>query len=232
MTPARLIVLVALTAAIAAFFVFRLDRYVTLDTLKYHRDSLTGWVEAHPVPAIAAYLGLYAVVIGLSLPVGVLMTLSGGFLFGPYLGTLLAVVGATAGATLVFLAARYIFAGALRGRAGPWLGRMEAGFNRNAFRYLLALRLTPVVPFWLVNLVPAFLGVPVATFAAATFIGIIPLTFAFALVGDGLGAVLDAGGNPTLGNVVDTRVVVALVALALAVLAPPLLRWLRAKRKA
>lgn len=221
----------ALLGGIALFFAFRLDRYVTLETLKEHRDALTGWVAAHRAAAIAAYLGVYALVIALSLPVGVFLTLSGGFLFGPLLGTVLAVIGATTGATLVFLAARFIFGEALRARAGPWLSRMEAGFNRNAFTYMIALRLTPVLPFWLVNLVPAFLGVRVATFAAATLIGIIPLTFAFVLVGDGLGAILDAGGKRELGELIDHRIGIALVALALLVLTPPLVRALRARRK-
>jgi len=142
----------------------------------------------------------------------------------------LAVIGATLGATLLFIAARFVIGDPLRARAGPWLKRMEAGFNQNAFSYLLAIRLTPVFPFWIVNLVPAFLGVKAWTYLAATFIGIIPVTCAFVLVGDGLGAVLDAGGAPTLGTVLDARVIAALLAIAMIFLTPPIVRALRRRR--
>ena len=81
----------------------------------------------------------------------------------------------------------------LRRRAGPWIGRLEAGFRENALSYLLVLRLVPLFPFWLVNLVPAFLGVPLTTYALGTFVGIIPGSFVYASVGNGLGSVFDAG---------------------------------------
>jgi uncharacterized membrane protein YdjX (TVP38/TMEM64 family) len=214
MTPARLATLAVLIAGLIAFFALRLDRYVTLETLKTHRGALTAWVAAHRIEATAAYLALYIVTIGLSLPVATLMTITGGFLFGPYLGSVLAVAGATAGATAVFVAARFVIGDALRARAGPWLKRMEAGFNRNAFSYLLAIRLLPVFPFVIVNLVPAFLGVRLGTYVAATLIGIIPVTCALVLVGHGLGAVLDAGGKPTL----DPWVLAALAGIGVLVL--------------
>ena len=228
LTPARLLVLCALIAGIAAFFAFRLDRFVSLDALKTHREALTGWVAVHKVSAAAAYFVAYILVVALSLPVGAVMTLTGGFLFGPYLGMLLAVAGATAGATVLFLAARFVFGTALRTRAGPWLRRMEAGFNKDAFSYLLALRLTPVFPFWIVNLVPAFLNVRTDTYVLATLIGVMPATLVFVLIGHGLGAALDSGEPLTAA--LNGWVIAALVGLALLVLIPPVVRQLRARR--
>ena len=111
------------------------------------------------------------------------------------LGMALVLVGATAGAIGIFLAARHTLGDFLRAKAGPAIRRMEAGFRDNAFSYLMVLRLVPVFPFWLVNLVPAFLGVSLRTYAAATFLGIIPGSFVYCGVGNGLGAVFDAGGH-------------------------------------
>ena len=228
MTPARLLVLCALIAGIAAFFAFRLDRFVSLDALKTHREALTGWVAGHQVLAAAVYFVAYILVVALSLPVGAVMTLTSGFLFGPYLGVLLALAGATTGATVLFLAARFVFGAGLRARAGPWLRRMEEGFNKDAFSYLLALRLTPVFPFWIVNLVPAFLNVRTDTYVLATLIGVMPATLVFVLIGHGLGAALDSG--EPLSAALNGWVIAALVGLALLVLIPPAVRQLRARR--
>ena len=229
MTPARVLVLCALAAGIAAFFAFRLDRFISLEALRTHREALTGWVAAHQGAAAATYFVAYILVVALSLPVGAVMTLTGGFLFGPYLGTLLALAGATVGATVLFLAARFVFGAALRTRAGPWLRRMEQGFNRNAFSYLLAIRLTPVFPFWIVNLVPAFLNVRTVTYVLATLIGVLPATVVFVLIGHGLGAALDSG--EPVSAALNGWVIAALVGLALLVLIPPAVRHFRARER-
>jgi uncharacterized membrane protein YdjX (TVP38/TMEM64 family) len=158
------------------------------------------------------------------------MTIAGGFLFGPWLASALTVVGATLGAVALFLAARYAFADYLRAKAGPAVRRMEAGFNENAMSYMLFLRLVPVFPFWLVNLVPALLGVRFATYVVATFAGIIPGTVVFALVGDGLGAVLDAGGSLNLTIIFEPRFLAPIVGLALLTLLPVVVKRLRRAR--
>jgi uncharacterized membrane protein YdjX (TVP38/TMEM64 family) len=108
----------------------------------------------------------------------------------------------------------------LRAKAGPFLTKMEDGFRENAMSYLLVLRLVPLFPFWLVNLVPAFLGVPTGTYVIGTFFGIIPGTFVFASVGNGLGALLDAGQDPNLGIIFQPNVLGPLIALALLSLVP------------
>lgn len=220
----RWLPLALLVAALLGVYASGLHRHLSLATLQTQRDALQAFVAAHPLAAPLAYVLAYAAAVALSLPGALFLTLAGGFLFGPWLGGLLAVLGATAGAVLVFLIARTAVGSSLRRRAGPWLQRMEAGFQADAFHYLLVLRLIPLFPFWLVNLVPALLGVPVRTFALATFLGIIPATFVYASVGNGLGAILDRGQEPDLKLVLEPQVLLPLLGLAALALLPVLYR--------
>jgi uncharacterized membrane protein YdjX (TVP38/TMEM64 family) len=142
------------------------------------------------------------------------LTLAGGFVFGGVVAGIYVVFGATIGATLIFLAARTAFGDVLRGRAGAGLAKMEDGFRQNAFQYLLVLRLVPLFPFWLVNLVPAFLNVKLSTYVLATIIGIIPGTFVYAHVGAGLGAVFESGDEPDLGIIFQPQILLPILALA------------------
>jgi uncharacterized membrane protein YdjX (TVP38/TMEM64 family) len=152
------------------------------------------------------------------------MTLAGGLLFGAWIGTVLAVLAATVGAIGVFLAARSALAAPLARRAGPWLERLRPGLERDGFWYLMTLRLMPVAPFWLVNLVPALVGLRLPSFALATLIGIIPGTAVFAAIGAGIGGVLAAGGRPDLTVVLSPQILGPLLALAALSLLPVLLR--------
>lgn len=228
----RWLPLLLLGLAAALVYASGLDRYLSLATLKSQRALLQGFVAGHPLAAPLAYVLAYAAAVALSVPGAVFLTLAGGFLFGTVLGGLYAVVGATAGAVLVFLIARSTLGAALRARAGPWLQRMEAGFRANALSYLLVLRLVPLFPFWLVNLVPACLGMPLASYALATFLGIIPASLVYAGVGNGLGAVLDRGGEPDLGLILTPPVLIPLLALAALALLPVLVKRWQARRRA
>ena len=208
------------TAGLALFFGLGLQRHFTFESLAANRELLLGWVERHGALAPVAFATAYAVSTAVSLPLGLLLTVCAGFLFGPVLGTVVVVVGATVGATALFLAARTAFGTALRGRAGPWIDRMARGFEQDAFSYLLVLRLVPLLPFWLVNIVPAFTGVALRTYVIATALGIIPATIVFALVGNGLGAVLDAGKTPDAGIILRPAVLAPIIGLALLALVP------------
>lgn len=227
---ARLWPLAVLVLGFVLFFAFDLQRFVTLDTLRDNRATLSDWVAAHYVSAIFIYMAAYALMAALSLPGGLIATITGGFLFGTLVGGLATVLGATMGATLLFIAARTAFADLLRSKAGSAIARMEEGFAKNAFSYLLFLRLVPVFPFWLVNLAPAFLGVRPSTFVGATFVGIIPGTFVFASLGAGLGVVFDAGGTPDLHLLSQPKVIGPLLALAALSLLPVLYRHFRGVR--
>jgi len=224
----RWLPLAGLVAVALTVYASGLHRQLGITTLQSHRAALQHFVAGHALLAPLAFFLTYAAATALSLPGAVFLTLSAGFLFGTWLGGFLSVLGATAGAVMVFLIARTAFGSALRDRAGPWLQRMEAGFREDAFSYLLVLRLVPLFPFWLVNLVPAFLGVPLATFAFATVVGIIPGALVFAGAGSGLGTVLDRGGQPDLGLILEPRVLWPLLGLAVLALLPVLYRrWRR-----
>jgi uncharacterized membrane protein YdjX (TVP38/TMEM64 family) len=226
----RLWPLAALALAIVIVLALDLDRYLTFDALREHRAALTEFVAANIVLATLVFMVVYAAAIALSVPGGAILTIAGGFMFGSILGTVLVVVAATLGATLVFLIAKTALGDPLRARAGPFLQRMEAGFQENALNYLLVLRLIPLFPFWIVNLVPAFLGVPLRTYALGTLIGIIPGSFVFASVGAGLGSVLDSGQEFSPSSVLTPQIVIALVGLALLALLPVAYRKWRGRR--
>ena len=130
----------------------------------------------------------------------------------------------------MFLAARYALFDILHAKAGPALLKMEQGFRENAFNYLLVLRLVPLFPFWLVNLVPALLGVPLKTYVIATAIGIIPGTFVFASVGNGLGEILASGKTPDLSIIYDPEVLIPLLGLAVLALVPVLYKAWKARK--
>jgi uncharacterized membrane protein YdjX (TVP38/TMEM64 family) len=223
----RFLPLVLLVAALVLAIAFDLPRYARLDALRDHREALLGFVTTHPLGAPLVFVGVYAGWVALSIPGAFLLTVVAGFLFGTLLGGVLVVVGATLGATLVFLAVRYALGDLLRTYAGKWLARLQAGFNRNAFSYLLMLRLVPVFPFFVINIVPAFLDVRVGTFVGATLLGIIPACFVYASVGAGLGSILDAEGELDAGAVLTPEVIVALSALAALSLLPVVLKRFR-----
>lgn len=226
----RLMPLAILAAGLALFFIAGGHRVLTFDALRAHRAELAAWVAEHRLLALLAYLVAYAFLVAFSLPLAALATLVGGLLFGAVLGTTLAVLGATAGAIAVFLAARSALGDLLRARADSFLGRLEAGFRRDAFSYLLFLRLVPVFPFWLVNIAPAVFRVPLRVYAITTFLGIIPGTAVYCSVGAGLGAVLDRNEAPRLDVVLEPQVLLPLLALAMLSLVPMLYgRWKRAR---
>lgn len=216
----RLLPVLGLMLAMALFFGLGLDRYVSLELLRDNRELLTDFVAEYYLLAALAFIALYAVVTGLSVPGAAVLTLSGGFLFGAVGGTAYAVIGATIGATAVFWAARTAFGDALRARAGKAIGLMREGFRRDAFNYLLFLRLVPAFPFFVVNLVPAFLGVSTRTYVLATVIGIIPGGFVFATVGAGLGSIFDQQGEIGLGDIMTPEIILAMIGLGLLALVP------------
>ena len=227
----RFLPLALLVGGLAAFFAGGLHHYITLDTLRDHQEDLQVFVGNYAVGASIAFMMIYAAAVAFSVPGGAVLTITGGFMFGVIWGTLVVVVGATLGAIGIFLAARTALGDVLRRRAGASVQRLEAGFRENAFSYLLTLRLIPVVPFWLVNLVPAFFGVRLGTYALATVIGIVPGTIVYVGVGNGLGATLAAGQNPDLGIIFQPAILLPLLGLALLSLLPVVYRKIKARRQ-
>ncbi len=235
--------LIVLILLFASFFVFGLDDYLTFKALSDNRDRLLDFVANNYVAAMALYFVLYTIAIAASVPGGLLLTVTGGFLFGWFVGGLLTVFSATVGATILFLIAATSLGDPLREKAGPWLAKLEAGFKDNAMSYLLFLRLVPAFPFWLVNIAPAFLGVNLRTYIIGTFVGIIPGTFAFAFIGTGLDSVIveqqekhatcQASGKADcvlefdIGSLVTKEILISLIALSAVALLPILIKKFR-----
>jgi len=226
----RIIPLFLLGAGLAVFFALDLNQYVSLSALKAHREQLQFWVTNYGAWSAVVFAAIYALAVAFSIPGALFITIAGGFMFGPYLGTLYVVVGATVGAVSVFLVAKYALGDTLRAKAGPAIRRMEAGFRENEMSYLLILRLVPLFPFWLVNLVPAFLGVSLRTYTIGTLLGIIPGAFVYALVGDGAGAVLDAGGDLNLGIIFEPRFLAPIVGLAVLACIPIVYKKIKGRK--
>jgi uncharacterized membrane protein YdjX (TVP38/TMEM64 family) len=225
----RLIPLLAIAAALAAFFVLGGNKYLTFEAFSAHREHLIQWYAANKMLAVLSYIVLYAALVAVSVPGAIWITLGGGFIFGTAFGTVYVVIGATIGATLVFLATRYALRDVMRARAGNAIRRMEEGFRENALSYLLVLRLVPLFPFWLVNLVPALLGVPLTTYVIGTFFGIIPGSLVYASVGSGLGAIIDGGGEPDLKVIFSPEILGPIIGLVFLSLVPILYKKLKKK---
>lgn len=210
----KISIAVGIVLAIGAFFYFDLGRFLSLTALKENRDSLLAFTEANFAAAVGIFIVAYAVVTGLSLPGAVILTLAGGFLFGAVFATLCVNIGATTGATLAFLTARYLLRDTVEQKFGKWLGPFQEGFAKNAFSYLLTLRLIPLFPFFVVNLVSGLTRVNVGTYVAATAIGIIPGSFVYAYAGRQLVTI------NSLKEIASPNVVGAFVLLGLLALVP------------
>jgi uncharacterized membrane protein YdjX (TVP38/TMEM64 family) len=224
----RLVPLVAIAVAAAAFLGFGGERYLSFAALAAHRAWLMGLVARWGAAALFLYIAGYAVLTALSVPGAALLTIAGGLLFGTWLGGLAAILGATLGASAIFLAARAGLAG-LVARAGPRIARIVAGFRADAFSYLLVLRLVPICPFWLVNLAAGLAGMRIVPYVVATFLGIIPGALVYAGLGNGLGHVVAAPDRAVLFR---PSVLLPLFGLALLALIPTLYRRWSGRRSA
>jgi uncharacterized membrane protein YdjX (TVP38/TMEM64 family) len=217
----KVVLLAAFVVALVVFFALDGQRYLSLETIKANRDALLDFASRHFAAAIAIAFVVYAGAVALSLPGALVLSLAVGFVFGRWVGTALVVVAATIGATLVFLAARYLLADVARRRLGGVGERIVGGFNENAFSYLLFLRLVPLFPFFLVNLAAAFTAVPLRTYVVATLIGIIPGTFVYVNLGQTLGRI------DSLDGIVSRETLLAFALLGLFALVP--VAWKRLK---
>ncbi len=210
----RMVIAAVIAVAIGAFLYFDLGQYLSLDALKQNRDQLLAFTESNYAASVAIFILTYIVVTGLSLPGAVILTLAGGFVFGGVIGTLFVNLGATTGATLAFLAARYLLRDWVEQKFGRWIEPVQQGFAKNAFSYLLTLRLIPLFPFFVVNLVSGLTRVNVGTYVAATAIGIIPGSFVYAYAGRQLGTI------NSLKEIASPNVIGAFLLLGLLALAP------------
>lgn len=221
--------LLLLALILYGVFYFKLYSYLSFESLKQNRQYLSQLTNQHYVLSVLSFSFIYTIAVAISIPGAVFLTLAGGFLFGLGWGTVYVVFSATFGATLLFLAVNTALGKWLENRASHWVKKMEQGFKRNAFYYLLTLRLIPIFPFWLVNIVPALLNVRLRTFIVATFIGIIPGSFVYVSVGNGLSHIFDKGETPNLGVIFTPSILLPLIGLAMLALIPILYKYFKDK---
>lgn len=181
-----------LVVAFAVIYATGLHRYLTLSTVAEHRDALKTFAADHLLLALLIYAAVYIAAVALSLPGAALQSIIGGFLFGWMVSAPVSIVSATIGAVIVFQVVKTSAGAGIAGRAGPFVKKLADGFAKDAFSYLMFLRLTPVFPFFAVNAVAGLANVKLSTFTFATLIGIIPGGIAFAYLGTGLDSVIDA----------------------------------------
>ena len=212
--------LLLLLLGLSLCFLYDLTSYFSFPVIKAHHLQLLEQVNNNRLFSAVVYVISYSALVSFSLPGGAMMTIVGGFLFGPMAGTLLAVIGATLGANVIFLAARHALLDWSRPRAGSAIFKMREGFKVNALSYLFFLRLVPIFPFFLVNLAPAFLGVKISTYIIGTFFGIMPGTLIYAFVGDGLGAIIEIDANVDLDIILAPRFLFPLIGLGVLALVP------------
>ena len=219
-----------LLAGFITFFASGAHEFFSWQVLDQHYTVIKGFVIDKQWLSYLLFFCAYFAAVAFSLPIAGLLTLAGGAILGWPAATL-AVIAATAGAGLVFFAARHLFCDILQRQAGPFLNKLEHGFSQNAFFYLLALRLVPTVPFWVLNIVPAFTRMGIAQFLAATFIGVIPGSFVYVWVGRGFDQVLTAGQTPDLRILTSPNLLLPLTALGAFALMPILLKMRQASAK-
>lgn len=224
------LVVILLVAAIGAF---TLKDYISFEALRDNREALLGFRDANLVLTVIAFVLAYIVIVAFSLPGALIATLTGGFLFGTVFGSLLSVTGATVGATLIFLAARHGLGDKLREKmdaSGGKVAKIKKGLDENQWSMLFFIRLVPAVPFFVANLLPAFLSVPLYRYVITTFLGIIPGSLVYSSVGAGLGEVFALGETPNLGIIFEPKFLLPILALSALSLMPVVVKALTGKK--
>jgi len=213
----RIGLLLAVALAIGAFFWFDLGQYFSLAELRQQRDRLMAFVDSHFWATLAGYMAVYIVMAALSLPGAAVLTIAGGALFGLAAGTIAVSFASTIGATLVFLAARFLFHDAVQKRFRKRLKAINEGVERDGPFYLLALRLVPVFPFWVINLVMALTPIRTWTYYWVSQLGMLPATVVYVNAGTQLGQI------ESTGDILSPELIGAFALLGLL---PLILRWL------
>ncbi len=223
------IIILFLIFGFILFFIFGLHQYFNIKILNEHHAALISWYAQLGVAAWLIFFIIYVLLVTFSIPGATVMTILGGSVFGPVIGGLLAIMGATAGSLTLFLMARYVFYDAFYLRVGSIPDKIKNGFNENAFTYLLFLRLMPIFPFWFVNLAPAFLNVSIKHYFFATMIGIIPATLIYASLGDSFIMLMETGREVNLRLIFEPRIFAPIVGLAIIILLPVMYKKIKAQ---
>ncbi len=217
-------------AAVAAIGAFTLRDVLGFEALARHREALLAFRDANYLLTVLSFIAAYAVIVSFSLPGATLATLTGGFLFATFPGTLYNIVAATTGATVIFLAARWGMGERLAARMAASEGKVKAikeGIDENQWSVLFLIRLVPAVPFFVANLIPALVAVPLHRFVVSTFLGIIPGAVVYTSAGAGLGDVFARGESPDLGIIFDPPILLPILGLCALAALPMVLKYFR-----
>ena len=224
------LIVIGVVAILGAFF---LRDYLTFEALAANREALIGFRDQNYLLTVLLFVAAYVVIVAFSLPGATIATLTGGFLFATFPGALFNVLGATIGATAIFLAARWGFGESLgkklEGSDGT-VKKIKDGIDENQWSMLFLIRLVPAVPFFLANLIPSFLEVPLHRFVISTFVGIIPGTVVYTSVGAGLGEVFARGETPNLGIIFEPQIILPIIGLCVLAALPIILKAVRGKK--
>lgn len=219
--------------AVAAIGAFTLGDYVSFDALRDNRETLLTFRDNNIALTLLAFVAAYIVIVAFSLPGALIATLTGGFLFGTVFGSLLSVTGATIGATVIFLAAQHGLGDRLKERmdaSDGAVGKIKKGLDENQWSMLFFIRLVPAVPFFVANLVPAFLSVPLHRYVISTFFGIIPGSLVYSSVGAGLGEVFERGETPNFGLIFEPHILLPILGLSALSLLPVVVKAITGKK--
>ena len=203
-----------------------LQTYLSLNSIREHRSYVLNWYNEHTILAILAFWFFYIIATIFSLPGAVWITIIYGAIIGTYSSLLIVISAATIGSLLVFILARYFISGLLSAAIKRYIAAMEENLKGDAFWYLLFLRLVPIFPFWLVNLAPAFFGVPIRIYLFSTLIGIIPGTYIFCSFGGSLGKLFEVEEISISQIVFESKLLIPLFGVSLLSLAPILVKRL------
>lgn len=224
------IMVIAAVAILGAYF---LRDYLTFDALRENREALLGFRDNNYVLTVLLFILAYILIVGFSLPGASIATLTGGFLFATFPGALFNITGATIGATAIFMAARWGFGeklGAKLEGSDGIVKKIKDGIDENQWSMLFLIRLVPAVPFFMANLVPSFLEVPLRRFVISTFFGIMPGAVVYTSVGAGLGEVFERGETPNLGIIFEPAILFPILGLCLLAALPIAIKALRGKK--
>ncbi|WP_299412818.1 VTT domain-containing protein [uncultured Sulfitobacter sp.] len=224
----------AIIASVAVVGAFVLRDYIGFDALRDNREALIAFRDSNFVLTVVGFIAVYVVIVTFSLPGALIATLTGGFLFGTFFGAAVNVTAATMGATLIFLAAQMGLGDKLRARmetSSGLVARIKKGLDENQWSMLFFIRLVPAVPFFVANLIPAFLGVPLRRFVISTFLGIIPGSLVYTSVGAGLGEVFAQGETPNLGLIFEPHILLPILGLCVLSVLPVIIKAVTGKKE-
>ncbi len=225
----------AVILVVAVIGAFTLREYLSFETLRENREALLAFRDAHYLQTVCAFIAIYTVIVAFSLPGAAVASITGGFLFAIFPGTAYNVLAATMGATLIFLAARRGLGEKLAARMDAGEGavrKIKAGIDENQWSMLFLIRLVPAVPFFVANLVPALVGVPLHRFVISTMLGIIPGAIVYTAIGSGLAEVFARGETPDPGVIFEPHILFPILGLCLLAAMPMVLKFLNKMQRA